>query len=690
VNDSGELRRGAELLALTGLAIVQPLLDVLGKSPETFVFRGVDGTQLVLFALLVTFLPAAVLWLIGMATRVFGPTVRATVHVGMLAALAGLAVLVALRLNGMKGVVVLVLAIAVGAGAALLYVRVKGFRLFLLYLALLPVAACGLFLFSSDVSGLVGGSDTEVVADVPSTRSVVMLVLDEFPTATILGEDGQVDAREFPHLARLSQQATWFRNYTTHNAGTIQAVPSLLSGQLPTRGRAPLVTDWPTNLFTLLGGSYEMAVQEAVTQLCPPDVCENGTRSATRQVLGDREGFPGVAGDAVDVYRDLISLNAEAEVQIDQFTEEVFSVENPEDLSGSARGQVANQPGRFTAFLDGMAEGEEPTLHFAHVILPHGPWRFFPDGTEYESPDGDPEGEIAGSWASAWPTELTQLRLELQARYTDALVGETMAQMRRTGLWRDSLLVVVADHGGAFVVGSPGRALADDNVHEVMWTPLFIRSPGLAHGVDDTDVEATDLLPTIADLLDTDLPYDVDGASAVSSPDTSGTKRYMRLQNPFQPEPDALLDVDTADGYQHLLEDHWPDVDVDDPVGGFYRRYPLGPLYGRPLDQLTVGEPAGSAGVDQLEPLTQGTDGPVPAYVGGTVDLDDAPDGTWVVVAVDGTVQGFSQLFPMVDTDSAFSVLLAEDVVAGGGPHDVELFVTTGPDQPLRPLELGG
>ena len=52
-----ELRRGAELLALTGLAIVQPVLDVLGNSPETFVFRGVDGAQLVVFALLVALLP---------------------------------------------------------------------------------------------------------------------------------------------------------------------------------------------------------------------------------------------------------------------------------------------------------------------------------------------------------------------------------------------------------------------------------------------------------------------------------------------------------------------------------------------------------------------------------------------------------------------------------------------------------
>ncbi|MET0880067.1 MAG: hypothetical protein ABWZ14_00850, partial [Acidimicrobiales bacterium] len=60
-----ELRRGAELLALTGLAITQPVLDVLGNSPETFVFRGVDGAELVVFALLVALVPGLALWALG-------------------------------------------------------------------------------------------------------------------------------------------------------------------------------------------------------------------------------------------------------------------------------------------------------------------------------------------------------------------------------------------------------------------------------------------------------------------------------------------------------------------------------------------------------------------------------------------------------------------------------------------------
>ncbi|HEY8058848.1 MAG TPA: sulfatase-like hydrolase/transferase, partial [Acidimicrobiales bacterium] len=567
------------------------------------------------------------------------------------------------------------------------YTRIAGIRQFLLYLSPLPLLAAALFLFSSPVSGLVDGGDAEVVEDVGSDQPVVMLVLDEFPTASLLDDRGQIDASQFPNFARLAEGSTWFRNYTTHNAGTVQAVPSLLSGQLPTRGRAPLVTDWPTNLFTLLGGSYDMAVQETVTQLCPPNVCGNESRTVTQRTPVDGEGLEGAVGDATDVLRQLVSLTAEPEVAIDEFTEETLSVPAPDQMGVEDRNQVTNQPTRFTDFLDGMVRDEDPTLHFVHLILPHGPWRFYPDGTEYVSPDGDPEGEIAGTWTDAWPAELTRFRLELQAQYTDALVGRTIDRMQETGLWDDALFVLVADHGGAFVVGEPGRALGEDNAFEVMWTPLFIRDPDLAHGVDETDVEATDLLPTMADLLDVDLPYEVAGASAVSAPDTSGTKRYQRLQNAFQVEPDALLDIDTASNYARLLDDHWPVVEVDDPVAGFYRRYPLGGFYGQAVTDLTVGEPAGTATLDQSDAPEAGDDGPLPAYLGGEIDVDGAGDETWVVAAVDGVVQGFSPLFPMVDTESAYSVLLSQEA-ASGGSHQVDLYVTDGPAQPLRPLTL--
>ena len=193
-----------------------------------------------------------------------------------------------------------------------------------------------------------------------SDQPVVMLVLDEFPTATLLDDRGQIDASSSPTSPGCAEGSTWFRNYTTHNAGTVQAVPSLLSGQLPTRGRAPLVTDWPTNLFTLLGGSYDMAVQETVTQLCPPNVCGNDSRTVTQRTPVDGEGLEGAVGDAIDVLRELVSLNAEPEVADRRVHRGGLSVPAPDEMGVEDRDQVTNQPTRFTDFLDGMVAGRGP------------------------------------------------------------------------------------------------------------------------------------------------------------------------------------------------------------------------------------------------------------------------------------------------------------------------------------------
>ena len=65
------------------------MLDVLGRSPETFVFRRVDGVDLVVFAFVVAVDPALVLWLIGLISGLVGDRVRRLVHLGELAAAAG-------------------------------------------------------------------------------------------------------------------------------------------------------------------------------------------------------------------------------------------------------------------------------------------------------------------------------------------------------------------------------------------------------------------------------------------------------------------------------------------------------------------------------------------------------------------------------------------------------------------------
>ena len=109
--------------------------------------------------------------------------------------------------------------VAVAAVAALvgwvLTVRARGFRMWSQLLAGLSVMALVAFLAMSPASDLVTDRDFDPVAAQGGASSVVLIVLDELPTASIIDASGAIDAARFPNLARLAGQATWYRNHTT-------------------------------------------------------------------------------------------------------------------------------------------------------------------------------------------------------------------------------------------------------------------------------------------------------------------------------------------------------------------------------------------------------------------------------------------------------------------------------------------
>ena len=74
--------------------------------------------------------------------------------------------------------------------------------------------------------------------------------------------------------------------------------------------------------------------------------------------------------------------------------------------------------------------------------------------------------------------------------------------------------MVTADHGAAFEVGEPLRGVSTANADNVLWVPLLVKAPGQATGqIDDRPARTIDVLPTMAEILDLDLPDGVDGVS---------------------------------------------------------------------------------------------------------------------------------------------------------------------------------
>ena len=263
------------LAALWAFAFVQPLLDLLGREPQFFVARGNTGADIVLYALAFTVIPPALMalavWLAGRVRPALGEAVM-VVMVGALVA----AILLppAGDLLGGSAASVAV-AVILGAGAALLYARAAAARTFLTVLSPAPLLFLVLFLAVSPASELVlpGAEAREAAAVAESDIPVVMVVLDELPTTSLLDARDRIDARRYPAFASLAREATWYRDATTVAGRTTEAVPALLTGRRPREGDLPIAADHPTSLFTLLARSHRLAVEEPITDVCPPDLC---------------------------------------------------------------------------------------------------------------------------------------------------------------------------------------------------------------------------------------------------------------------------------------------------------------------------------------------------------------------------------------------------------------------------------
>jgi hypothetical protein len=191
------------------------------------------------------------------------------------------------------------------------------------------------------------------------------------------------------------------------------------------------------------------------------------------------------------------------------------ATEGPLDLGQRFdEGVIEGRHAQFERFLGGFDGDPVPTLHFLHLLLPHHPYQYLPSGRWYsdgafaEGLHGD------GTWSSAAPLVRTGYEQYLaQLGFVDALLGRVTDRLKDLGLYEDALIVVTADHGSAFRPGERHRILTPDNYRPLAAVPLFIKLPGQRGGVDDRMVSALDIAPTVADVLERQLPWRVDGRS---------------------------------------------------------------------------------------------------------------------------------------------------------------------------------
>jgi sulfatase-like protein len=517
----GTAVRGAQLFAVSGFALAQPLFDILGKNAEFFAVRGSTPSDIVLFALVVTFAPALILLAIEVVVELVTRRDAAVLHYVFLAGLGAVFGVQALKRSGVSGTAALIVgAVVIGVGLAAAAWRLPPVRSFLTILAVAPIVFLSVFLFDSKVEELVFPATVHAaVANVDSSTPVVYLLLDEFPVIDLLNAKGEIDAKRFPNFARLASTSIWFRNTTTLSATTTIAVPVILTGNPPIRGALPVAQNYPHNLFTLLASRYRMKVAESQTRLCPSSICR-------RKEASTESRLSGLYNDARIVYLHLLSPPAlEDRLPVIDESWGNFGSDTGDELETETLPKVnmhtfyigrVQDFNRFIASFKRQAPGAKPTLYFIHVLMPHGPWLYFPDGRVRAVAIPSAPGRTHELWwDSSLAVQAWQRHLQ-QVGYTDTLLGRFMDRLKAVGIWDKALVLVDPDHGISFRGGDLRRKPTKTNLSDLAFIPFFVKLPGQHKPrVVDTHITTEDILPTIADVLGVHVPWQTTGRSAL-------------------------------------------------------------------------------------------------------------------------------------------------------------------------------
>ena len=698
----------AHLAALWSLAIVQPMLSLLGGSPEFFVARDNSPGQIIVYVLVLTFAVPLVALLIELVAERINRNLRWGIHLVLMALVGALLVLsLVKRYVEIPAAVLIGFSLLVGAAGAFAYARFRFPRAFMDILTPAPIVLLIIFFFFSSATNVVlpKGDPKAVSIEVPKPAPVVIVVFDEFPLATLMEDRDSIDGSRYPNFAALAAESDWYLNATAAGAYTPLGVPPILTGRNASEERLPIASEYPQSVFTLLGGQYHLNVHELVTQLCPEGLCPEG-----RKNLGYDSGTDALFSDLFVVSQHLLLPQSMRDDLPDisrafggfgddagEVPEEIETEKNPIDIGRTERGGArdlgrviagAEDEGneeRLNSFLEGLDEGSKERLDMIHLLKPHYPWKHIPDGQRYTNLSNEWSGLLPGDnrWeAPQWMVDIATQRGLLEVGFTDTLLGQIRDGLKQRGLWDDALVVVTADHGAGFTAREQRRDATRTNLGWIASVPRFIKAPGQQEPrVIERQACASEILPEIASTLGIDYPWEVgecpeSRVEVVNSPTSTGSgtvdlmvaqrdRSIARIQRIFG----------TGDGW-----------------GPVYRSGPLKELIGRPVgsfDRIPA-SPSRVAFPEKRDAVKQ-YDPSAPALIGllQRGGLKGVDEKKVLAIAVDGRIEAVGwSIRDRLRGSPGYSILLPPSSLRKGF-NQVDVYLVGSNGRALQELYSG-
>lgn len=666
-------------LALSTIAIAQPLLDLYGKNSTIFSTAKLSPLEVLIFILVVVFAPACGAAALDRVSRFFGPKVNEAMRlllVGGFAFIAGLALARWLQLSG--DIAPLGLAVVCSVGLPYLFDKKKWAREWSRWLSVVSIAVLATAVMQLQPILLQQqGAKTDAVVGNKDV-SVLEIILDEFPLAPLLDKNGEINKARFPGFAELASVSTWYRNNVAASNFTHQAVPAMLASVHPSPQGAPFLSEYPKNIFTLFGGKTQVSAVEPVTSLCPIRVCPQKGQATTAFSVDKLQSF---FRDASYVYGQRVFPPI--------LRKRIPSVEGAWGGFGAVankfREQYSNgamsQPDAVIKAVNAYSVNQSQEVSVVHALLPHAPWRLTPDlrvaplssSISTINPDSD---EVV---RDTYQTFLYQVGA------ADKVISQVLKSLRSSKKWQNTLLVVTADHGISFIPGMPQRHTdftEPQQVADVYRIPTFVKYPSQSTGIiSDCNTSTLDLLPTIVDVLKTQTSWKFVGESLA-------TECPIREDREVISATGELSALDG--GFEEVIQrsEHYGNIVArDGPIKNVAAVGESAALIGKGISAKKVNTQVLSWKTDQKKQLMNVAGGRgtfVPSLLTGSVVIANRLDiGTEGIIVVDGVAAGVVGELSGATGPTKFTSILDYTTVSKGA-HVVELFIRSGDGELTR------
>ena len=457
-------------------------------------------------------------------------------------------------------------------------------------------------------------------------------------------------------------------------------MPAILTGQFPDAIKvSPVESYHPQNLFRLLhdSGQFEMTVFEPLTRLCPPELRVLDKKQSFREQLTELTFILAQVYLATTLPDDFDLLEIHIPRVWFGFVPDAPGVQIP-SKGLIIYGWDNDHEIQIRHFADTLVKSTKPRMNFLHLVVPHDPWSHLPSGKEYIQNSRITEttagafGELGELWG---PDELMVQygwqRYLLQLQYTDRCLGRILDRLEAIDEFDRSLIVVVADHGMAFVAGQERRIPTNNTVADLMSVPLFIKLPAQKTGrTSDLNVETIDVLPTIADIIRLPLTDAVDGESLIA-PDYHERPRKTMY---FEGNQTIVVDPEFSQRFNY----------VDRMIAAFgtggqddrlWNLNTIPQLVGKEIASCEIG--AGSnwnfeleRGGEKYDPATPDY---VPSYYLGSLVGPKINAPVQIAIAINGRIAATTRTSTNPRTPRQWTVLLREEFFTPAA-YKVQLF----------------